>query len=159
MAAAAIVSVFGMTRLVFAPASGKLINLLGERPMYLAGLFIVALSTLATTFAQGYWELVVYRGLGGIGSTLFTVSATAMIVKMAPGYMRGRAASAYGGAFLIGNIAGPVVGGILGHIDIRLPFTYTQFHSSWRLSWCGGCSRHGSSTTQPPTLPPRKRGI
>ena len=122
MAAAAIVSVFGMTRLVFAPASGKLINLLGERPMYLAGLFIVALSTLATTFAQGYWELVVYRGLGGIGSTLFTVSATAMIVKMAPGYMRGRAASAYGGAFLIGNIAGPVVGGILGHIDIRLPF-------------------------------------
>ena len=122
MAAAAIVSVFGMTRLVFAPASGKLINLLGERPMYLAGLFIVALSTLATTFAQGYWELLVYRGLGGIGSTLFTVSATAMIVRMAPGYMRGRAASAYGGAFLIGNIAGPVAGGMLGHIDIRLPF-------------------------------------
>ncbi|ALE34294.1 MFS transporter [Lawsonella clevelandensis] len=122
MAAAAIVSVFGMTRLVFAPASGKLINLLGERPMYVAGLFIVALSTLATTFAQGYWELLVYRGLGGIGSTLFTVSATAMIVRMAPGYMRGRAASAYGGAFLIGNIAGPVAGGMLGHIDIRLPF-------------------------------------
>lgn len=122
MAATAIVSVFGMARLVFAPASGKLINMLGERPMYLTGLFIVALSTLATTFAQGYWELLVYRGLGGIGSTLFTVSATAMIVRMAPGYMRGRATSAYGGAFLIGNIAGPVVGGILGHIDIRLPF-------------------------------------
>lgn len=122
MAASAIVSVFGFMRLVFAPASGKLINALGARPMYITGLFIVAASTLATTFAHGYWELIVYRGAGGIGSTLFTVSATAMIVRMVPAHMRGRATSAYGGAFLIGNIAGPVVGGMLGHVDIRLPF-------------------------------------
>lgn len=122
MAASAIVSIFGVTRLVFAPASGALINKLGERYMYMTGIFIVALSTLATAFANGYWPLMIYRGLGGIGSTLFTVSATGMIVRMAPAHMRGRASAAYGGAFLVGNITGPVIGGLLGHISLRLPF-------------------------------------
>ncbi|MFY9190305.1 MAG: MFS transporter [Lawsonella sp.] len=122
MAASAIVSVFGIARLVFAPASGALINRLGERRMYMTGVFIVALSTLATAFASNYWLLLLYRGLGGIGSTLFTVSATGMIVRMAPAHMRGRASSAYGGAFLVGNISGPILGGLLGNISLRLPF-------------------------------------
>lgn len=122
MAASAIVSVFGIARLVFAPASGVLINRFGERHIYMTGVFIVALSTLATAFAHNYWLLLLYRGLGGIGSTLFTVSATGMIVRMAPAHMRGRASSAYGGAFLVGNISGPILGGLLGHISLRLPF-------------------------------------
>lgn len=122
MAASAIVSAFGIARLVFAPASGVLINRFGERHIYMTGVFIVAVSTLATAFASNYWLLLLYRGLGGVGSTLFTVSATGMIVRMAPAHMRGRASSAYGGAFLAGNITGPILGGLLGHISLRLPF-------------------------------------
>jgi len=121
-ASAVVVSVFAFFRLVFAPAGGNLIVRLGERPVYLAGLLIVAASTAATAFAGSYWQLVVFRGLGGIGSVMFTVSATALVVRLAPPSIRGRVSSAYGSAFLIGGIGGPAVGGLLGGLGLRVPF-------------------------------------
>lgn len=53
-AASVIVSAFAFFRLVFAPAGGALVEKLGERPVYLAGLLIVAVSSFATAFAQSY---------------------------------------------------------------------------------------------------------
>ena len=47
-ASSIVVSAFAFFRLVFAPGGGKLIAALGERPVYLIGLVIVALSTGAT---------------------------------------------------------------------------------------------------------------
>lgn len=121
-ASAIVVSVFAFFRLLFAPAGGGLIGRLGERPVYLTGLLIVAASTAATAFAQSYWQLLVFRGLGGIGSVMFTVSATALVVRLAPPSIRGRVSSAYGSAFLIGGIGGPAVGGALGGFGLRVPF-------------------------------------
>src|SRR5690606_15390562 len=64
-AASVVVSVFAFFRLVFAPASGRLVTRLGERAVYISGLLIVALSTGVTAFAQSYEQLLVFRGLGG----------------------------------------------------------------------------------------------
>lgn len=94
----------------------------GERPIYLTGLVIVAISTGATAFAQNYWQLLVFRGLGGIGSTMFTVSAVALIVRLAPPEIRGRVSGTYASAFLLGGIGGPVIGGLLGNLGLRIPF-------------------------------------
>lgn len=121
-AASVVVSVFAFFRLLFAPAGGALVSRLGERPIYLAGLLIVAASSLATAFAQSYWQLLVFRGLGGIGSTMFTVSAMALLVRLAPPTIRGRVSSAYASSFLIGGMVGPVVGGALASLGLRVPF-------------------------------------
>lgn len=121
-AASVIVSAFAFTRLVFAPAGGWLIERAGERPVYIAGLLIVALSTAASGFAASYWQLLVFRGLGGIGSTMFTVSAMGLIVRLAPPSIRGRVSGAYATAFLLGNIGGPVIGGLLAGFGLRVPF-------------------------------------
>lgn len=121
-ASSIVVSAFAFFRLVFAPGGGKLIAALGERPVYLIGLVIVALSTGATAFADSYWQLLLFRSLGGIGSTMFTVSAVALIVRLAPPSIRGRVSSAYGSAFLLGGIGGPVMGGLLGNLGLRVPF-------------------------------------
>ncbi|MGB7449152.1 MAG: MFS transporter [Ornithinimicrobium sp.] len=121
-AASVVVSAFAFFRLVFAPAGGALVSRLGERPIYLAGLLIVAASSLATAFAQSYWQLLVFRGLGGIGSTMFTVSAMALLVRLAPPTIRGRVSSAYASAFLIGGMVGPLVGGVLASLGLRVPF-------------------------------------
>ena len=115
-AASVIVSAFAFFRLLFAPAGGSLVTRLGERPVYIAGLVIVALSTGASAFAQSYWQLLIFRSLGGIGSTMFTVSAMALLVRLAPPLIRGRVSSMYGSAFLIGGVIGPVVGGALGEL-------------------------------------------
>ncbi|MBM6404410.1 MFS transporter [Phycicoccus sp. CSK15P-2] len=121
-ASSVVVSAFAFFRLLFAPAGGRLIARLGERPVYLAGLVIVAVSTGATAFAQTYWQLLVFRGLGGIGSVMFTVSAVALIVRLAPPSIRARVSSVYASAFLIGGVGGPVVGGLLGGLGLRVPF-------------------------------------
>ena len=44
-ASSVVVSAFAFFRLVFAPAGGRLIARFGERPIYLTGLIIVAIST------------------------------------------------------------------------------------------------------------------
>lgn len=121
-AASVIVSAFAFFRLLFAPAGGALVTRLGERPVYILGLVIVALSTGASAFAQSYWQLLIFRSLGGIGSTMFTVSAMALLVRMAPPLIRGRVSSMYGSAFLIGGVIGPVIGGALGELGMRVPF-------------------------------------
>lgn len=121
-AASIVVSSFAFFRLVFAPAGGRLIDTLGERRVYVAGLLIVAASTYAVAAAQTYWQLLLFRGLGGIGSTMFTVSAMALIIRLTPSDSRGRASSAYASSFLFGNILGPVVGGLLAGLGMRIPF-------------------------------------
>ncbi|MCU1433760.1 MAG: arabinose transporter permease [Pseudarthrobacter sp.] len=121
-AAAVIVSIFAFMRLLFAPAGGALIGRFGERPVYVAGLLIVAASTAACAFAQDYVQLLVFRGLGGVGSVMFTVASMALVVRLAPQESRGRVSGAYASAFLIGNVLGPVVGGMLAGFGLRVPF-------------------------------------
>ncbi|MGA4668479.1 MFS transporter [Propionibacteriaceae bacterium Y1923] len=121
-AASVVVSAFAFFRLLFAPAGGALVTRLGERPVYMTGLLIVAASSLATAFAQSYWQLLVLRGLGGIGSTMFTVSAMALLVRLAPPSIRGRVSSAYASAFLVGGMIGPLAGGGLAVFGLRVPF-------------------------------------
>ncbi|GAB16563.1 putative major facilitator superfamily transporter [Gordonia effusa NBRC 100432] len=121
-AASAIVSVFAIMRLLFAPAAGRLVTKLGERWVYLTGLFIVAVSTFATAFAQTYWQLMLFRGLGGIGSTMFTVSAMALLIRMSPPDIRGKVSGYFSAGFLIGNITGPLIGSALVSYGLRLPF-------------------------------------
>ncbi|QCP06373.1 MFS transporter [Brevibacterium sp. CS2] len=121
-AATIVVSSFAFFRLVSAPAGGRLVNRLGERPVYVTGLLIVAASTFAVALAQTYWQLLLFRALGGLGSTMFTVSAMALIIRLAPPTARARAAGRYATAFLLGNIAGPVVGGLMAGWGMRVPF-------------------------------------
>lgn len=121
-AASVVVSAFAFFRLVFAPAGGFLVDRMGERWVYMTGLLIVAVSTFATGLAQGYWQLLLFRGLGGLGSTMFTISAMALLTRLSPPGARGRIAGLYATAFLIGNIGGPVVGGLLAQFGMRVPF-------------------------------------
>ena len=121
-AASTVVSAFAFFRLIFAPAGGALVSKLGERPIYLTGLLVVAASSLATAFAQSYTELLIYRGLGGVGSTMFTVSAMALLVRLAPPTIRGRVTSYYASSFLVGGMVGPVMGGLLAGFGLRVPF-------------------------------------
>ena len=121
-AASVVVSAFAVARLVFAPASGRLVSALGERRVYLAGITIVAVSTGMCAFAANYWQLLVFRSLGGFGSCMFTVSAIALLIRLTPAPMRGRASGLWGTGFLLGSVAGPLLGGGLLTISLRAPF-------------------------------------
>jgi len=121
-AAAAVVSALPVLRLLFAPVSGRLVARVGERAMYLTGLLVVAASTGACALATSYVQLLVFRGLGGVGSTMFTVSAFSLLFRLAPEGRRGQVSGLFTGAFLLGGVSGPALGGGLVAVDIRAPF-------------------------------------
>lgn len=121
-AASIVVSAFAFMRLAFAPASGRLVSRLGERRVFIWGITIVGLSTGACALAADYWQLLVFRGLGGVGSTMFTVSAMALLIRLTPPPLRGRATGLWATSFLLGTVAGPLVGGGLIIISLRAPF-------------------------------------
>lgn len=123
-AASAIVSAFALMRLVSAPLAGWVVGRLGERRTYTLGILIVAVSTGAAALAADYTQFVVLRGAGGIGSTMFTVAATALLIKVSPPRARARVASLNAAGFLLGGLLGPVFGGIVASFGLRAPFVF-----------------------------------
>ncbi|HEY5845533.1 MAG TPA: MFS transporter [Microlunatus sp.] len=120
----AVISAFALMRLVSSPFCGRLITWLGERIVMAVGIFIVAISSGLAGIAHSYEQLLVLRGVGGIGSAMFTVSAfTLLLTSVDPG-LRGRAAGFFQGGFLIGGMTGPAVGGLLSAISITAPFFF-----------------------------------
>ncbi|MFN2561725.1 MAG: MFS transporter [Jatrophihabitans sp.] len=120
-AAGAVVSAFAFMRLVMAPFVGRLVNAFGERLMLATGIGVVALSSALAGLAQSYWQLLVLRGIGGLGSIMFSVSAASLLIRVTPAHQRGRAQGVWAGSFLIGMIAGPAVGTI-ANFSLRAPF-------------------------------------
>jgi MFS family permease len=120
--ATAVVSVFALMRLVGALPAGWLVDRTGERITLATGLGIVAVSSALAGLSTTYAQLLVLRGIGGLGSAMFTVSALALLLRVAAPDQRGRSAAAFQGGFLLGGVAGPAVGGIALAFSIRLPF-------------------------------------
>ncbi|MCU0299541.1 MAG: MFS transporter, partial [Candidatus Nanopelagicales bacterium] len=121
-AASAVISVFALMRLVSSPPAGWAVNRFGERTIMSTGLAIVGLSSLAAGFATDYLQLLLLRGIGGAGSAMFTISATALLLRVTAPEFRGRASGAFQAGFLIGGVAGPAVGGLVIGLSIRAPF-------------------------------------
>jgi len=120
--AALVVTAFAAMRIVSALFSGRLVDRFGETGVLVSGIALAAVTSGAAGFAQNYPQLLIFRGLGGLGSAMFTVSAVVMLIRTAPPQLRGRANSVFFGGFLFGGIVGPVVGGPLAAISLRLPF-------------------------------------
>jgi MFS family permease len=121
-AAGLVISAFAFMRFVSALGGGLLVERFGERAILTGGILIVAASTGLAGLAQSYAQLLVLRGVGGIGSAMFTVSAIALLFRVVGGTSRGRASGLFQGGFLIGGLLGPAVGGVLTEVSLRLPF-------------------------------------
>lgn len=121
-AAGAVISAFAFMRLVSALGSGRLVNRVGERVILATGIAIVAVSSALAGLSQSYAQLLVLRGVGGIGSAMFTVSAISLLLRVVEPGQRGRATGMWQSGFLLGGIAGPTIGGPLTAISLRAPF-------------------------------------
>ena len=118
-----VVSVFAGVRLVSNLYTGALTDRFGTRSAIGWGAIIVAGSSLLTATAATYWQLVVYRGLGGFGSALFFNAILTHVVGLVPAHQRGRAVGGLQAAFLLGITLGPSVGGLLAEpLGLRWPF-------------------------------------
>jgi MFS family permease len=116
------VSAFAITRFASGLISGALTDRFGERRVFATGVFMVAFFTFLAGIAQNYEQLLIFRAAGGLGSSMFSVAAGSVILRSVDDRHRGHAQSVYQGAFILGGIAGPAIGGLLSIISLRAPF-------------------------------------
>jgi MFS family permease len=121
-AAASVISVFALMRIVGALPAGRLADRLGEPGVMAAGIAVVAVSSVLAGFSRSFAELMVLRGSGGVGSAMFSISAQALLLGSVPASQRGRASGLFSGGFLLGGISGPAVGGLVAAWSLRAPF-------------------------------------
>ncbi|MDQ1575195.1 MAG: hypothetical protein QOH55_345 [Microbacteriaceae bacterium] len=120
----AVISAFALVRFVASPFCGRLIDRGGARTILAIGIGIVAVSSGLVGVAQNYPELLVLRGIGGVGSAMFSVSAMTLLLGSTSASVRARSIGFYQGGFLIGGMAGPALGGILATISLTAPFFF-----------------------------------
>lgn len=116
-----LLTAFAAMRLLGDSVTGSLIDRFGERTMASLGAAIVGLSSAAAGAAPNFFMLVVLRAAGGVGSAFFLGSLTAYIIGTIDPGARGRASSLFQAAVGIGITLGPVFGGLLGAVSLRLP--------------------------------------
>jgi MFS family permease len=99
-----------------------LVDKFGERAVFSTGVFMVSLFTFLAGVAQNYEQLLFFRAAGGLGSSMFSVAASSVILRSVSDDQRGHAQSIYQGSFIVGGMAGPAIGGLLSVISLRAPF-------------------------------------
>jgi DHA1 family tetracycline resistance protein-like MFS transporter len=114
-------SVFGLLQFTAAPLLGRLADRYGRRPVLLAGLACLGVDWLAHATAVSPWTLLAFHGVAGACAGTNTV-VNAYIADVTAPSERARAFGLIGSAFGLGFVAGPTIGGLLGAVDVRLPF-------------------------------------
>jgi DHA1 family multidrug resistance protein-like MFS transporter len=121
-AAASVVSAFALARVVGALPAGRLVDRFGEHMVMATGIAIVAASSILAGFSGSFAALIILRGVGGLGSAMFGVSAQTLLLVSVPSEQRGRASGLFSGGFLVGGISGPAIGGLVAAWSLRAPF-------------------------------------
>ncbi len=116
-----LVVVYALMQFVFAPITGGLADQYGRRPIILFSLFVFVIDYILLALAPNLFWLVIGRVIGGIaGSTIGT--AHAYVTDISNKDNRTKYFGLLGAAMSVGLIFGPAIGGVLGEVDLRLPF-------------------------------------
>jgi EmrB/QacA subfamily drug resistance transporter len=135
-----VVTVYLLTSTVTGPLYGKLSDLFGRRPMLMIGIGLFLLGSLLSGLSQEMWQLVLFRGLQGVGGgALFPISL-AVIGDLFSPRERGRYQGLFGAVFGVAMLIGPAIGGFLTDaiswhwvFFVNLPIGLVAMTVIWRL--------------------------
>jgi EmrB/QacA subfamily drug resistance transporter len=118
-----VTTVYLLSSTVMVPIWGKLGDLYGRKIILIWGvsIFILgsALCGMSGEFGPlpvlggGMTQLIVFRGLQGIGGGALFTSAFAVIADLYPPRERGKMSGYFGSVFALASVIGPVIGGFL----------------------------------------------
>ena len=150
--AAEIYGVFGtawaLMQFLFSPIQGALSDRFGRRTVILISCTGLGLDFLLMAMAPNLSWLFVGRVISGICAASIS-TAGAYIADVTPKEKRAAAFGMIGAAFGVGFVLGPAVGGLLGHINARLPF--------WVAAGLALVNASYGFFVLPESLPPEKR--
>ncbi len=114
-------TLFMLMQFVFAPIQGVLSDRYGRRSVILISCLGLGIDFIVMALTPVLWLLFVGRAVSGICAASFT-TANAYIADITPKEKRAATFGILGAAFGIGFIVGPALGGMLGHLGLRVPF-------------------------------------
>ncbi len=109
-----VVNAYVLTFGGFLLLGGRMADLLGRRRVFLAGLVVVAVASLAAGFAANEGQLIAARAAQGLGAAIISPSALSIVTTLfTDGAERNKALGAWGAVAGSGGAAGVLLGGIL----------------------------------------------
>lgn len=93
------------------PIAGKLADLIGRKTVYVAGLLIFIVGSALCGMASSMTELILFRGIQGIGGGVMMPMAMIIIGDIFTGKDRAKWQGVFGAVFGLSSIVGPQVGG------------------------------------------------
>ncbi|GAA3912381.1 tetracycline resistance MFS efflux pump [Luteimonas lutimaris] len=139
---------FAAIQFVCAPIQGALSDRFGRRPVILLSCLGLGADFVFMALAPSLAWLLVGRVVSAVTAASFS-TANAYIADVTSHAERAKGYGMIGAAFGVGFIAGPLVGGVLGDIDLRLPFWFAAGMAL--LNFCYGLF------VLPESLPPESR--
>jgi EmrB/QacA subfamily drug resistance transporter len=104
------------------PLYGKLSDIYGRRPVLLFAIVTFLLGSLAAGLSQNMTQLIIFRGVQGLGAGGLMTLAFTIISDVVPPRERGRYQGFFGAVFGVASVAGPLVGGYFAERDWRWIF-------------------------------------
>src|SRR5204862_7750119 len=108
-----VVTSYLLAATVSTPIYGKLGDMYGRKPVFLAAILIFLAGSMLAGLSQTMNELIGFRALQGIGAGGLMVGAQAIIADIVPPRERGRDMGLIGSVFAVASVAGPLLGGFL----------------------------------------------
>ena len=112
---------FGAANFLGSPLLGALSDRYGRRPVLLLGFMGLGISFFGIALTDTLWGLIVVRTLGGVMQGNIAI-ANAYVADISSPEQRAKRFGLLGAMMGVGFIIGPVVGGLMGAINLHLPF-------------------------------------
>jgi EmrB/QacA subfamily drug resistance transporter len=135
-----VVTIYLLAATVTGPIYGKLSDLFGRRPMMMIGVSLFLGGSLLCGLSQEMWQLILFRGIQGLGAGAIFPIALAVIGDLFSPRERGKYQGLFGGVFALSSIIGPALGGFLTDTIswhwvflVNLPLGIVALFVLWRL--------------------------
>jgi EmrB/QacA subfamily drug resistance transporter len=134
------VTIYLLTSTVTVPIYGKLSDLYGRKPVLIAGITLFLAGSALSGLSQEMWQLVLFRGVQGLGAGALFPIALAVIGDLFTPAERGKYQGLFGLVFGVAFLLGPAIGGTLTDtfswhaiFYVNLPIGAIALFVIWRL--------------------------